>query len=61
MIGKVKNCVSEVVVELSKVSWTSRQELIEAAWVVIATSAILGVFIFFCDVILSEGLKWIIR
>ena len=60
MFGKIKKFVSEVIVELKKVSWSSRQELIEAAWVVVVSSTLLGIFIAGVDMILARCLKVII-
>jgi len=45
MIGKVQKFFSEVSVELKKVSWPTRPELIEATWVVIVSTFFLGLFI----------------
>ena len=61
MIAKIRNFIAEVVVELKKVSWSTRQELIEATWLVILSSAILGVFIGMTDFVLSKIVGLIIR
>ena len=44
----------EVAAELKKVSWTSRQELINSAWIVVVSSFFLGLFIAITDLILSR-------
>jgi preprotein translocase subunit SecE len=46
--------VKEVGAELKKVSWTTRQELISSAWIVVVSSFFLGLFIAFTDLILSR-------
>ena len=51
----------EVVAELKKVSWTTRQELINSAWIVIVSSLFLGLFIAVTDLILSGIIQQIIR
>ena len=61
MIGKVQKFVSEVVVELKKVSWCTREELIDATWIVVISSAFLGVIVAVIDFILSRLLTFIIR
>jgi len=61
MIGKVKKFVAEVVVELKKVSWSTKRELIDSTWLVIVSSLILGVFIGTTDFVLSKFLELIIR
>ena len=61
MIGKVQKFVSEVVVELKKVSWSTRQELFEATWIVLLSSAFLGVYIGATDFVLSKFVGLLIR
>jgi len=61
MIGKIKKFFSEVIVELKKVSWSSRHELIQTTWLVILSSLILGVFIGVTDFVLSKLLGLLIR
>lgn len=51
----------EVATELKKVSWTSRQELINSAWVVVVSAFFLGFFIAVADLILSWVIGKIIR
>ena len=51
----------EVSAELKKVKWTSRQELISSAWVVIVSAIFLGIFIAITDVILSGIIGKIIQ
>ena len=54
MFGKIKKFISEVAVELKKVSWTTRKDLIEATWIVLLSSILLGVFIGGTDFVLSK-------
>ncbi|OGX36902.1 MAG: preprotein translocase subunit SecE [Omnitrophica WOR_2 bacterium RIFCSPLOWO2_12_FULL_50_9] len=61
MFGKVQKFVSEVTVELTKVSWLTRQELVDATWIVIFSSALLGLFIGCTDFVLSRLLGIIMR
>ena len=61
MIGKVQKFIEEVVVELKKVSWTTRTELIDSTKVVIVSSALLGIFIVVSDIIVSKLLSFIIK
>jgi preprotein translocase subunit SecE len=49
--------LKEVRVELGKVSWSTRDELIGSTAVVIVTTAILAVFIGLIDVLLSKALQ----
>jgi preprotein translocase subunit SecE len=61
MFGKVQKFVTEVVVELKKVSWLTRQEIVDATWIVFLSSAFLGVFISCTDFVLSRLLGMIMR
>ena len=60
MILKTKQFIQEVLVELKKVSWTTRQELIDSTWIVLLTATILGVLIGVMDFALSKFLRLII-
>jgi preprotein translocase subunit SecE len=54
---KISNFLKEVKVELKKVSWATRQELMEATFVVIGITAIIAMFIGTVDLILSKILS----
>ena len=60
MIGKVQKFISEVAVELKKVSWSTRKDLIDATWIVILSSILLGIFIGGTDFVLSKLLGLVI-
>ena len=60
MIRKVQKFVSEVAVELKKVSWSTRKDLLDATWIVILSSVLLGIFIGGTDFVLSKLLGLII-
>ncbi|MCM8765269.1 MAG: preprotein translocase subunit SecE [Candidatus Omnitrophica bacterium] len=61
IFNKTVNFLKEVKVELSKVSWSTRQELIEASWVVIVITSLLALFIGVVDILLSKILSLIFR
>jgi preprotein translocase subunit SecE len=60
MIAKIQKFISEVYVELKKVSWSTRKDLIDAAWIVILSAVFLEIFISVMDVALSKILQIII-
>ena len=60
MIGKIQKFFSEVITELKKVSWSTRKDLIDATWIVILSSVLLGLFIGGSDFVLSKLLQVII-
>lgn len=59
--GKIRIFLSQVKVELSKVSWSTRQELIGATGVVIVITLLLTVCIGAIDSLLSVLLNYFIR
>ena len=61
MITKITSFFSEVVTELKKVTWSTRQELIDATLIVVVSAAILGFYIAGVDVVLSRFLALIIK
>ncbi len=58
--AKIKKFILEVVVELKKVSWSTRKDLLDATWIVLLSSVLLGVFIGGTDFVLSKLLGTII-
>jgi preprotein translocase subunit SecE len=61
MIAKFNKFLAEVVVELKKVSWSTKQELIDSTWVVFVSSAALAVFIWIIDLFLSKIIGLILK
>lgn len=61
MVAKVGNFIREVKSELTKVSWSSRQELIGATAVVLAVTLMLALCIGAIDFGLARMLAFLIR
>lgn len=61
MKEKVITYVQDIVREMKKVTWPTRQELAESTRIVIIVSLILSVFTWAVDVGISEILKLILR
>ncbi len=61
MIADVKTFIEEVIAELKKVSWTPRKDLINATWIVLISAICLGFFITFVDLLLTQGMRVIVR
>jgi len=60
-IQTVTKFIGEFKAELSKVSWSSRDELVGSTVVVITLTAILTLFIFCVDFALAKALQVIFR
>ncbi|MCH7611868.1 MAG: preprotein translocase subunit SecE [Candidatus Marinimicrobia bacterium] len=57
MIKKTQKFFSEVQVEMKKVSWPTWVELKGSTYVVIGLSLLIGVFLFFIDILLSRAMN----
>lgn len=60
-IVKVKTFLNEVKAEMKKVSWSSRQELIGSAWIVIVSVLIFTVVLGIFDFSFSKIIHLILR
>jgi len=60
-MNKVVKFVKEVQIELKKVSWSTRSELVSSTIMVIVAVAIMAVFIGLCDLLWSNGVNFILR
>ena len=57
MANKFVGFFNDVKLEMGKVSWSTRDELISSTIVVIVSLAILSIFIGVCDVVLSAAVN----
>ena len=61
MIKRITKFVNEVKVELKKVSWSSKEEMVGSTVVVLVSVAIMAVYIGIWDLILSKIINILIR
>lgn len=61
IVNGIINFITEVKVELQKVSWSSRDELIGSTGIVIVSTTLLAVFIGIVDLILSRFINILLR
>ncbi len=59
MIGKIKNFANDVMKEMKKVSWPTKEQLKESTTVVIVSTLIFTVFVYLVDWIFGEIMKFI--
>jgi len=57
IFSKIATFLKEVKLELTKVSWSNRQELLGATFVVIGITAIMTTFIYIVDIGLTKLLR----
>ena len=60
VIGRVREFVQEVLVEFRKVTWPSRQELVNSTVVVIVVTVVLAFFLGGVDIALARVVEWIL-
>jgi len=61
MVDKIKEFFREVKIEIKKVVYPSREELMGSTWVVIITAIIISVFLGIVDLGLSKIVKVALR
>ena len=61
MIKKIPKFIGEVKVEMSKVTWSTREELIHSTLIVLGVMAFLSVYIGIVDLFFSQAVKLILR
>jgi preprotein translocase subunit SecE len=60
MKEKIKNIIADIVKEMDKVTWPTREELFESTKVVIVVTIVISLFTWVVDTALSEALKAIL-
>jgi preprotein translocase subunit SecE len=61
MFEKIKNFLKEVKLELTKVTWTSKEELMGSTVIVILLSLVLAIFIGGVDKVIAVFISFIFR
>ena len=59
-VARVREFVLEVLAEFRKVTWPSRQELINSTVVVIVVTVVLAFFLGAIDIVLARAVEWIL-
>jgi len=57
MIGKIKNFSNDVVKEMKKVSWPTREQLKESTNVVIITTLVITLIVYVIDLLMSTAVN----
>lgn len=61
ILSRITKFITEVKVEMQKVSWSSKNELIGSTGIVIISTALLAIFIGIVDLILSRFISILLR
>lgn len=59
-VARLREFVLEVLAEFRKVTWPSRQELINSTIVVIVVTVVLSLFLGGVDIVLARAVEWIL-
>ena len=57
----IQKFITETMTELKKVSWTTRKDLLDSTWVVLVSSAVLGLYIAVVDFVLSRVMAFLVK
>jgi preprotein translocase subunit SecE len=60
-ILKIREFLTEVVVELKKSAWPTRRELVDSTIVVLVTVVLLGVFVSVADLVFVQFIKFLTK
>jgi len=60
VIGRVREFVQEVLAEFRKVTWPTRQELVNSTVVVIVVTVVMAFFLGAVDIALARVVEWIL-
>jgi len=60
MWSRIRTFLSEVKVELKKVSWPSRQDTLSSTGVVIVVTTIISFYLGFIDILLSKFIQYLL-
>ena len=60
-IQSSREFLHDVRIEMKQVTWPSREEVISTTWVVIATVAFFGVFLWLVDLGVQHGVQYVFK
>ena len=59
-VARVKEFTQDVLAEFRKVTWPSRQELVNSTVVVIVVTVVVAFFLGGVDIVLARAVEWIL-
>jgi preprotein translocase subunit SecE len=60
-VANTREFLHDVRVEMKQVTWPSREDVVSTTWVVIATVAFFGVFLWLVDLGVQHGVQYIFK
>lgn len=61
LIENIKTFINEVTVEMKKVSWSNRKELVNSAWIVVGSVLVFTVVLGLFDFLFSKAISLILK
>jgi preprotein translocase subunit SecE len=59
-VARIREFVQDVLAEFRKVTWPSRQELVNSTVVVIVVTVVLAAFLGAIDIVLARAVEWVL-
>jgi len=60
-ISNMREFLHDVRVEMKQVTWPSREDVVATTWIVVATVAFFGVFLWLVDMGVQRGVQYIFK
>ena len=60
VIGTIKQQARDLMAELDRVDWPSKDKVMSSTWIVVVISVFVGVFLWVADWILSKGFAYLL-
>lgn len=58
MIGTIKQQARDLMIELDRVDWPSKEKVLSTTWIVVLISIFVGVYLWAADWFLAKGLAY---
>ena len=59
MIGTIKQQARDLMAELDRVDWPSRDKVLSSTWIVVLISVFVGIFLWAADWVLAKGIGFL--
>ncbi len=60
-VARLKEGWRDIVSEMKKVTWPSRQEVVSTTFITLVTTVVFAVFLWLCDQGFGQGILWLLK
>ena len=60
MIGSIKQQAKDLLAELSRVDWPTKDKVVNSTWSILIISVFVGFFLYGADWVISYGMKYLL-